>query len=60
MEEILKRLQRKYEPYNKEREDEEGMIDVALACELADSVPYLIKTIRELRTENEKLKEEQT
>lgn len=56
MEDILKRLERQYSAYEAERnsDDEDGMIDIALACELADSIPYLISTIRE---QKERLKE---
>jgi flagellar biosynthesis chaperone FliJ len=51
--EVLKRLERQYKSYEKERnnEDEDGIIDVSLACNLADSIPYLIKTIEELQRE---------
>ncbi|MBD1379151.1 hypothetical protein [Metabacillus arenae] len=43
--EVLNRLKRQYHAYEKERnnENEDGIIDISLACSLADSIPYLIK-----------------
>jgi len=51
LEKVIKRLEHKYSAYEAEinSDDEEGMIDVSLACELADSIPYLISVIKELR-----------
>lgn len=47
--EVIKRLERQYKIYEEERDsdDEDGIIDVSLACRLADSIPYLIKTIKQ-------------
>ncbi len=60
LETVLKRLKRQYEAYEEERndEDEDGFIDVSLACDLADSIPYLIETIEWQQKEiNGKLEE---
>lgn len=49
------RLKQLYSAYEKERnsEDEDAIIDVSVACQLADSIPYLIKKIEELQKEKE-------
>lgn len=47
MEKVFKRLESKYEAYEKERNKEDGIVDLSLACELADSIPFLIKQAKQ-------------
>jgi hypothetical protein len=58
---VLKRLRSQSKVYENEQhniddEDDGGVIDVSLACGLADSIPYLIKTIENQLNEIESLK----
>lgn len=48
-EKTIKRIKDKYKSYEKERNmddvEDENTIDIALACDLADSVPFLLKSL---------------
>lgn len=59
VEKVINRLKQQYEAYEKEmieiNEDTDGMIDISVACALANSVPYLIKQIEELNQEVKRL-----
>lgn len=48
LERVLNRLKTQYSAYANEREaieDGDGFIDISVACDLADYIPYLIETI---------------
>lgn len=47
MEKVFNRLEKLYKAYEKEREQEDGFIDTSVACELADSIPFLLKQARQ-------------
>jgi predicted RNase H-like nuclease (RuvC/YqgF family) len=57
LEKVLQRLKYQYKAYEAElqeiNEEEDGMIDISVACALANSIPYLIKTIDEQQKEIE-------
>lgn len=55
MHRVLTRLERLYKSYEKERNAGDSIIDISVACELADSVPYLIKALRQSEEEKQKL-----
>jgi|SRR5579875_729712 len=48
---VIERLKHKYEIYEKEKKNagEDGITDLSLACDLADSIPYLIEQIEKLQ-----------
>lgn len=48
---VIKRIENNFKGYEKERNNEEGMIDLALACGLADSIPYLIEQLEYYKEE---------
>lgn len=53
VEKYINQLKRDYSAYQDEQNDIEesgdGIIDISLVCSLADSIPYLIKQIEELK-----------
>jgi hypothetical protein len=51
LEKTLKRIEDTYSAYENELEagGDDGILDISVLCSLADSVPYLIETIREQR-----------
>ena len=55
MDKIIARLKSQYEAFENElnviEDSEDGMIDIDLACSLAESVPYLIKQLEEKQAE---------
>ena len=58
LEKVLERLKGQYKSYEEELEEingeEDGIIDISVACALANSIPYLIKTIE--KAEDERIK----
>lgn len=55
LEKVLNRLKRQYEAYENElnviNDDTDGMIDISVACSLANSIPYLINQIEKQQKE---------
>jgi hypothetical protein len=45
LEDVVKRLKSKFDTYENEREQGDDGIYISLACDLADSIPYLIEQI---------------
>lgn len=54
---VVSRLKQQYESYEKEleeiNEDTDGMIDISVACSLANSIPYLVEHIESLDAEKD-------
>ena len=61
MKDVIKRLKDQYKSFENEskrlEESEDGILDMGLACSLADSVPYLIEKLEEQQKEIDYLKE---
>lgn len=60
LEKVLIRLKQQYESYEKELEvindNEDGMIDISVACALANSIPYLIQQLENQQKEIDEIK----
>lgn len=60
MEDVIKRLKDQYKSFENEfnriEESEDGILDMGLACSLADAVPYLIGKLEEQQKELEHAK----